>query len=398
RGARRSPFHDRLLAAGAVMGETAGWERPDWFALPGMEPAYCYTWGKPDWFAACAAECGTVRDRVALFDQSSFAKFLVQGRDACRVLNRICANEVDVAPGRIVYTPWLNEAGGIEADLTVTRLDEERFLVVTSAASQTRDRTWLERHVPEDARVALTDVTSGLPMLGLMGPHARALLEALSGEDLSNARFPFATSRILEIGYAEVRASRLTYVGELGYELYVPAEFALHVFERILEAGEAFGLGFAGMQAMNSCRTEKGYRHWGHDIGPEDTPLEAGLGFTLAWDKPGGFLGREALLERRSERPPKRRLVQIRLEDPERLLFHEEPILEDGRIVGSVTSGAFGFRIGASLGMGYVHHPEGVSAEWLASGRFSVEVAGEPVPATLQLRPFYDPDNRRVKA
>ncbi len=398
RGARRSPFHERLIAAGAVMGEMAGWERPDWFASPGMEPAYRYTWGKPDWFSACAAECETLSERVALFDQSSFAKFLVQGPDSRRVLNRICANDVDVPPGRIVYTPWLNEAGGIEADLTVTRLEEDRYLVVTSGASQTRDRVWLERHLPEDARITVTDVTSGLPMLGLMGPNARALLERLSGEDLSNARFPFATSRMLEIGYAEVRASRITYVGELGYELYVPAEFALHVFERILEAGEAFGLGFAGMKAMNACRTEKGYRHWGHDIGPEDTPLEAGLGFTLAWDKPGGFIGREALLERRAERPPKRRLVQIRLADPERLLHHEEPILENGRIVGSVTSGAFGFRVGASLGMGYVRHPEGVTADWLASGHFAVEVAGEPVPATLRLRPFHDPENERVRA
>ncbi len=398
RGARRAPFHERLLACGAVMGEMAGWERPDWFALPGMEPVYRYTWGKPNWFPACAAECETVRDRVALFDQTSFAKFLVQGADACRVLNRICANDVEVPPGRIVYTPWLNEAGGIEADLTVTRLEEDRYLVVTSAASQTRDRVWLERHIPGDARVTVTDITSGLPMLGLMGPNARALLQELTGEDLSNVRFPFATSRMLEIGYAEVRASRITYVGELGYELYIPAEFALHVFERILEAGERFGLGFAGMHAMNSCRTEKGYRHWGHDIGPEDTPLEAGLGFTLAWDKPGGFIGREALAARRAEHPPKKRLVQIRLADPERFLFHEEPILEGGRIVGSVTSGAFGFRVGASLGMGYVHHPEGVAADWLETGNFTVEIAGEPVPATLQLRPFYDPRNARVRA
>ncbi len=398
RGARRSPFHERLVAAGAVMGEMAGWERPNWFAQAGMEPAYRYTWGTPNWFPACAAECETVRDRVALFDQASFAKFLVQGPDARRVLNRICANDVDVAPGRIVYTPWLNETGGIEADLTVTRLAETRYLVVTSGTSQTRDRVWLERHIPEDARVTVTDITSGLPMLGLMGPRSRALLEKLTGEDLSSARFPFATSRLLEIGYAEVRASRITYVGELGYELYIRAEFALHVFERILEAGEAFGLGFAGMHAMNSCRMEKGYRHWGHDIGPEDTPLEAGLGFTLAWDKPGGFIGREALVKKRAERPPKKSLVQIRLEDPERYLFQEEPILRDGRIVGSVTSGAFGFRLGASLGMGYVHHPDGVSADWLEAGGFTVEVAGEPVPATLRLRPFYDPKNERVKA
>ncbi len=397
RGARRSPFHDRLVAAGAVMGETAGWERPGWFALEGMEPVYRYSWGKPDWFAACAAECETVRDRVALFDQSSMAKFLVQGPDACRVLNRICANDVDVPEGRIVYTPWLNERGGIEADLTVTRLAGDRYLVVTSATSQTRDRVWLERHVPEDARVTVTDVTSALPMLGLMGPRSRDLLAQLSGENLSGEVFPFASSRILEIGYAQVRASRITYVGELGYELYIPAEFALHVFERIVEAGKGHGLGFAGMHAMNSCRLEKGYRHWGHDIGPEDTPLEAGLGFTVAWDKKGGFIGREALLRQRERGHLPKRLVQIRLADPERLLFHDEPILRNGQIVGSVTSGAFGFRLNASFGMGYAHSPEGVRQDWIEDGCFAVEVAGEPVPALLRFRPFYDPLSRRVR-
>ncbi len=398
RGARRSPFHDRLLAAGAVMGEVAGWERPNWFALPGMERDYRYSYGPQNWYPAAKAECEAVRDRVALFDQTSFAKFIVQGPDACRVLNRICANEVDVPAGRIVYTPWLDERGGIQADLTVTRLSETEYLVVTAAAWHTRDLTWLRRHIPEDARVTVTDITSGLPMLGLMGPRSRALLERLTGESLPNEAFPFGTSRILEIGYAEVRASRVTYVGELGWELYVPAEFALHVFERILEAGEAFGLGFAGMHAMNACRVEKGYRHYGHDIGPEDTPLEAGLGFTIAWDKAGGFIGREALLEKRDERPPRRRLVHIRMEDPSKLLYHEEPIWKDGRIVGSVTSGSYGFRLDGSFGLGYVRHPEGVSADWLASGGFEVEVACERVPATLQLRPFYDPENRRVRS
>jgi len=398
RGARRSPFHDRLLAAGAVMGEVAGWERPNWFALPGMEREYRYSFGPQNWYPAAKAECEAVRDRVALFDQTSFARFLVQGPDACRVLNRICANEVDVPPGRIVYTPWLDERGGIQADLTVTRLSETEYLVVTAAACHTRDLTWLRRHIPDDARVAVTDITSGLPMLGLMGPRSRELLETLTGENLPNEAFPFGTSRILEIGYAEVRASRVTYVGELGWELYVPAEFALHVFERILEAGEAFGLGHAGMHAMNACRVEKGYRHYGHDIGPEDTPLEAGLGFTLAWDKAGGFIGREALLPKREERPPRRRLVHIRMEDPSKLLYHEEPIWKDGRIVGSVTSGSRGFRLDGSFGLGYVRHPEGVSADWLASGGFEVEVACERVPATLQLRPFYDPENRRVRS
>jgi 4-methylaminobutanoate oxidase (formaldehyde-forming) len=333
---------------------------------------------------------------VALFDQSCFAKFLVTGPNACAVLARISANRIDVPAGRIVYTQWLNERGGIEADLTVTRLDETSFLVVTSAASETRDLAWLRQHVPAESRCAVSNVTSGLATLGLMGPRSRALLEQLSGEDLSNAAFPFATSREIEIGYARVRACRITYVGELGWELYIPTELAVHVFERIAEAGGEHGLAHAGYHALHSCRTEKGYRHWGHDIGPEDTPLEAGLGFAVAWDKPGGFIGSEALLRRR-EQMPERRLVQVRLADDSRLLYHDEPVWKGDRIVGSVTSGMYGHRLQASLGMGYVHHAEGVSAAWLASGGFEVEIACERMPAVLQLQPFYDPRGERVR-
>src|SRR4051794_39353275 len=375
RGARRSPFHDRLVAAGAVMGETAGWERPNWYARVGQKREYRYSYGRQNWFGNCAEECRTVRDGVALFDQSSFAKFLVTGADACAALERVSANRVDVPAGRIVYTQWLNGCGGIEADLTVTRLDETSFLVATAPASEPRAPAWLRQHVPADARCAIVNITSGLPTLGLMGPRSRDLLQALTGEDLSNAAFPFGTSREVEIGYAHVRASRITYVGELDWELYVTAEFALHVFERVTDAGADFGLGLAGYHAMGSCRTEKGYRHWGHDIGPEDTPPEAGLGFAVAWDKPGGFTGRDALLRQRERGSPERRLVQGRLADDSRLLYHEEPIWRDGRIVGAVTSGAYGHRVGASLGMGYVSHEGGVTPEWLAEGRFEVEVA-----------------------
>ncbi len=243
----------------------------------------------------------------------------------------------------------------------------------------------------------MVDITSGLPMLGLMGPRSRDLLQMLSGEDLSNAAFPFATSRELEIGYARVRASRITYVGELGWELYVPAEFATHVFDRIVEAGREFGLTHAGYHAMNACRTEKGYRHWGHDIGPEDDPLAAGLGFCVAWDKPGGFLGREALLRARAAGAPTRRLVQLRLRDDSKLLYHEEPVWADGRIVGSVTSGMYGHRIEASVGMGYLQHADGVSRDWLAGLGLEIEVAWERVPATAQLAPWYDPGNARIR-
>ncbi|MFL5335233.1 MAG: FAD-dependent oxidoreductase [Geminicoccaceae bacterium] len=398
RGVRRSPFHDRLVAAGAVMGETAGWERPNWYAPPGVAPEYRYSWGRQNWFEHTAAECRAVRDGVALFDQSSFAKFLVQGLDACAVLNRLSVADVDVPAGRVIYTQWCNERGGIEADLTVTRLDEAAYLIVTGAAVQTRDLAWLKAHVPAEARCSAVDITSGLPMLSLMGPRSRELLQLLSGEDLSNAACPFGTSRELEIGYARVRASRITYVGELGWELYVPAEFAAHVFDRIVEAGPAFGLVHAGYHAINACRTEKGYRHWGHDIGPEDDPMAAGLAFCIAWDKPGGFIGCDALLRVCAAGTPIRRLVQFRLLDDSKLLHHEEPVAAEGRIVGSVTSGVYGHRVGASLGMGYLTHPGGVTQAWLDDQDLAIEVAWEMVPATARLTAWYDPGNARVRS
>ncbi|QPC41417.1 GcvT family protein [Kaustia mangrovi] len=400
RGVRRSPFHDALVGMGACMGELAGWERPNWFAHNGAAPEYAYSFGRQNWFDDCEAECLATRDAVALYDQTSFAKFLVQGRDACAVLDHICANRIDVEPGRVVYTQWLNERGGIEADLTVTRLSETEFLVVTAAAGHMRDLAWLRRHIPDGSQCTVTDITSGLPMLGLMGPNARALLEKLSGEDLSNERCPFGTSRELEIGFARVRASRVTYVGELGWELYIPAEFAPHVFETIVEAGDAFGLKPAGYHAMNACRMEKGFRHWGHDIAEEDTPLEAGLGFAVAWDKPGGFTGREALLRQREANVRPRRMVAIALEDDSEtapLMYHEEPIWLDGTLVGATTSGAWGHRLGKSLALGYVQAEDGVTPGFLEAGRFEVEIAWQRYPARLQLKPFYDPTAARMK-
>ncbi len=399
RGIRRSPFHDRLTALGACMTEAAGWERPGFFGAPGTTPEIGYSYGRQSWFDACGEECRNTAENVTLFDHSCFVKYRVEGRDAVRVLNRICANQIDVPVGRVVYTQWLNELGGIEADVTVTRLSETSFLVVTIAVSQRRDLAWLERHIPEGAHCFAHDVTSGLPMLALMGPKARALLGALSPADFSDAAFPFGTSQEIDLGHARVRASRLTYVGEQGYELYMPAEFAGHVFDRLTAAGEAFGLRMGGYFAINSLRMEKGYRHWGHDIGEEDTPYQAGLGFAVALDKPGGFIGREALVRQKAEGPVTRRLVQLRLDvagiPPH--LYHNEPILRDGAIVGSVTSGAYGHRVGASLGMGYVSHPEGVSDAWLSEGRWEVEIAWQRYPVTAQLRPWYDPKGERLR-
>ncbi|MGI9246992.1 MAG: GcvT family protein [Steroidobacteraceae bacterium] len=402
RGARRSALHDRLLAAGACMGETAGWERPNWFAAPGSSPRYEYSYGRQNWFDACRQECEAARDAVALFDQSCFPKFLVQGADACRFLNELSTANLDVPPGRIVYTQWLNERAGIEADLTITRLGEREFMVVTSAICQTRDLAWLRRHLEErpELHCAVTDVTSGVAMLGLMGPRSRALLQSLSGADLSDAAHPFAHSREIEIGYARVRASRITYVGELGWELYLPTEHCLDVYERLVDAGSVFGLRLAGYHAMGACRVEKGYRHWSHDIGDEDSPLQAGLGFTVAWDKPGGFVGREALLAQRERGLPTRRLVQLALADDTEsapLLYHEEPIVRDGVIVGSVRSGAWGHRVGRSLGMGYVEHAGGVTTEWLQQGSWEVEVANRRHACQVQLGAWYDPKNERIR-
>ena len=397
RGLRRSPLHDRLAAKGACFGEVAGWERANWFASDGMEPRYEYSYGRQNWFPRAAEEHKAVREAVALFDQTSFGKFLVQGADAESFLQRICANDVAVPAGKVVYTPWLNARGGIEADLTVTRLAEERYLVVTGAAVARRDFTWLERNLGEDERVTLTDITAGQVVLGVMGPNSRALLSAVSSADLGNEAFPFATSREIELGAALVRATRITYVGELGWELYVPADFAGYVFDLLSEAGADHGLRLAGMHVLDSCRIEKAYRHWGHDITDEDTPLEAGLGFTCRFDKNLPFIGRDALL-RQKEAGLTRRMVQFVLEDPEPLLYHNEPIYRDGTIVGHVTSANYGHHLGRAIGMGYVGHPEGVDPAFVNEGRYEIEVACERVPASASLKPLYDPRNERIRA
>lgn len=400
RGIRRSPIHDRLVAAGAFMTETAGWERPGFFGTPEEIANIRYSYHRPSWFANVERECRATAEAVTLFDHSSFVKYRVEGPDALAVLNRVSANQIDVPVGRVVYTQWLNEQGGTEADVTITRLGEAEFLVVTIAVSQRRDLSWLKRHIPEGARVMVCDITSGLPMLAVMGPKARDLMQRVSPDDFGNAAFPFGTSREIDLGHARVRASRLTYMGELGWELYVEAEFAAHVYETLVEAGRDLGLRHAGFFALNSLRMEKGYRHWGHDIGEEDTPFEAGLGFAVALDKPGGFIGREALLHQKEAGPLERRLVLIRLvdvEDPP-LLYHHEPILRNGDIVGSVMSGAYGFRVGASLGLGYVRQPGGVTREWLESGRLEVEIAMKPYRIEAQFGPWYDPRGERIKA
>ena len=396
RPVRTSPLHERLAASGACFGEAAGWERANWFAPRGVKAEYSYSYGRQNWFPHSAQEHRTTREGVALYDMTSFGKFLVQGRRAEAALQRICANDVRVAPGRLVYTQWLNERGGIEADLTVTRLSQTSFLIVTAGASARRDFGWAKRHLADEADVFLTDVTSGEAVLCVMGPHSRALLQAASGADLSNAAHPFGAWREIGIGYARVRAARVTYVGELGWELYVPTEFARGVFDTLVEAGAPYALKLAGLHALDSCRIEKAYRHWGHDIGEEDTPLEAGLMFAVKLDK-GDFLGRDALLRQRDS-GAKRRLLQFLLLDPEPLLYHDEPIWADGESVGRTTSGAYGHTLGGAVALGYVRCDQADIVDFVASARFEIEVAGRRFPAKASLAPMYDPDNLRIRA
>jgi 4-methylaminobutanoate oxidase (formaldehyde-forming) len=398
RGVRRSPVHGQLRDAGAVFGEVAGWERANWFATGGVAPRYEYSYGRQNWFECAADEHRAVRQAVGLFDQTSFGKQLVQGPDAEAALNRICANDVSVEPGRLVYTQWLNDRGGIEADVTVTRLDEQRFMVISAAADQRRDRAWLDEHLPPDARCTVTDVTSAFAVLNVQGPRSRELLGRVSPDDFTNEGFPFGTSRDVEVGYALARAVRVTYVGELGWELYVSADMAEHVYDTILDAAGGLGLRHAGYHALNSLRVEKAYRHMGHDITGEDSPIEAGLGFAVAWDKPGGFVGRDALLRRRDQ-GLSRRLVVFTLDDPGPLLYHNEPIWRDGVLVGRTSSGWYGHTLGRAVGLGYVDagEPGGATPEWLLGGRYELEIETIRYPATPSLRPPYDPPGARIR-
>ncbi len=397
RGVRKSPLYDRLVKQGACHGVAFGWERPNWYAPEGKKAEYEYSYGRQNWFEYSAAEHKAVRKNVTLFDQMSFAKFRLQGRDAEAVLNRVCANNLSVKPGRLVYTQWLNEEGGIEADLTVTRIAKDDYLVVTSGETETKDYDWLESHIPDDAHCFLTNVTSSLAVISIMGPNARKLMQSLTPNDMSHEAFPFANSREIEMGYGYIRASRITFVGELGWELYIPTEFVQGIYDEIIEAGKAFELVHAGYHALNSCRMEKGYRHWGHDITDEDTPIEAGLEFAVKYDKPGGFIGREALLKQK-ETGIKKILVQFLLEDPEPLLYHNEPIYCNNEIMGYIRSGMFGHTLGASVGLGYIEHHEGVSVEMINNGTFEIEVAGVRYPARASLKPMYDPAMERIKA
>ena len=395
RGIRISALHDRLDQAGAVFGETAGWERPNWYANQGQEREYKYSYGKQNWHSNMLAECKAVRETVGVFDQSSFAKFSVKGTDALEVLNVLSANQIDVEPGRGVYTQWLNKRGGIEADLTVNRIEENEFLVVTSAASQTRDWSWLTRAAKERS-LTIEDVTDDFSVIGVMGPQARDTLQPVVSADLSNKNFPFGNFKKIEIAGIECLALRMSYVGELGWEIYVPITSSLNVFDEIMRSGTNYGICLAGYHAMNSLRLESGYRHWGHDITAADTPLEAGLGFAVAWDKPCGFIGRDALIAQRDEERVKR-LIQFRIEDQEILSYHDDPIFRDGELVGTTTGGMWSYTEDKCLTMGYVNNKDGVTKSWIESGNWEIEIATRRLDVTPSIKSFYDPNKEKIR-
>jgi len=397
RGLRTSSLHERLEAKGACFGAKMGWERPNWFAPNGVAPHTVYSFGRQNWFPYVAAEHRAAREAVAVFDQTSFSKFLLEGGDAEAVLQHLCANDVAVRPGRMVYTGMLNDRGGYESDLTVTRIRDDAYFIVSGSAQTTRDAEWIRRQIPAGAHTRLSDVTEAYAVLGVMGPRARALLGRLTDADLGNEAFPFGTSREIRVGPARVRASRITYVGELGWELYVPTESAPAVYDALWAVGHDLGLADAGYYAIDSLRMEKTYRAWGRELTTEDTPLEAGLGFAVGWDKRMPFLGREALLAQR-HRPLTKRLVSLVLDDPVALALGDEPIWCDGERLGSVTSAAFGHTLGRTLAMGYIRRPAGVDAAFVAGASFEIEIAGDRFRARGSLRAPYDPDAGRVKA
>jgi 4-methylaminobutanoate oxidase (formaldehyde-forming) len=331
-------------------------------------------------------------------DMSFMSKFMVQGRDAGKVLNHISANEVDADLNQITYTPWLNEDGKLEADLTVAKLEPEKFLVVVTDTMHRHAETWLKRHIPEDAHAFVTDMTSAYAQLNIQGPNSRKLLQTVTSADLSNENFPYRHAREIAIGYARAICVRLTYLGELGYELYIPTEQALHVYDTLVEAGEKFNLCHAGLKALASLRMEKGYRDYGHDMDNTDDPYETGLGFTIKLDKPGGFIGKEACRQKKAEGPLKRRLAQVLVKDPEALLYHAEIIIRNGKEVGYVRSGSYCFTLGGAVGLFMIEADEAVDEAYVAGGKWEINIAGKIYPAAVSLKPLYDPEMKKIKS
>ncbi len=396
RDTKRSPLHDRLTAQGAYFKDASGWEGADWYAGPGATPdPGRLTWGRPAFWSQWEAEHRACREGVVLMDMSFMSKFRVQGRDAGQVLDLVSANAVNGKSGQITYTQWLNEGGLLEADLTVTKIATGEFFVVATDTARRHVEAHLRRHIG-DAHAFVTDVSGAYAQINIQGPRSRELLQTLTTVELSNEMFPFRTAREIDLGFARVLCVRITYVGELGYELFVPTEQAVHVYDLLIAAGGPFGLRHAGLKALASLRMEKGYRDYGHDIDNTDGPLEAGFGFAVALDKQGGFVGREAVVSAKAD-PLTRRLVQIRLTDPEPLMYHAEPVLRNGRPVGYVRAASYGHTLGGAVGLAMVEFDAPVTMAWLDQGDWAVDIAGHIWPASVSLRPMYDPDNSRIR-
>ena len=399
RNVKQSILHDRLKEAGACFGESAGWERPNWYAEAGQESRYEYDFHRQNWFNNNATEHHAVRNEVGLFEQSSFSKILVQGRDAETVLNRVATSNMSVPSGRAIYTQFLNKRGGIEADLTISRLSEEKYLVVTPAFTETHINAWINENIEPGEFCLTTNITGAYSMLNIQGPNSRGLLQALSNDDFSNDGFPFGTIREIEIGYQLAYAMRISYTGELGWELYIPTEMTLPVYDALVDAGRDFGLRHCGYHTLNSLRAEKAYREWAHDIGPLDNPIDAGLAFTCDFEKPGGFIGKDALSPL-LDKPKQRRLVQFLLDDPEPVLTHNEPILMNGENVSYTTSSGYGHTLGGCVGMGYLSAPDGeaVTPAMLEANEFIIEQADRRYSARASLSPMYDPKSERTRS
>jgi glycine cleavage system aminomethyltransferase T/glycine/D-amino acid oxidase-like deaminating enzyme len=395
---RRSPVHHLLAADNACFGSKMGWERANVFAPPGEPAVIDYSWGKPAWLSWSSAEQAAARETVAVFDQTSFGKILVKGRDAESLLQWLCTADVAVAPGQVVYTGLLNQRGGYEADVTITRLAYDEFLLVTGSASIVRDLSWINGHIEPEAHAVAVDVTSSYAVFGVMGPASRDLLQGLTRADLSDQAFPFATSQSIEVGYSTVRATRITYVGELGWELYVPTEFAVGVYELLTEAGAAHGLVPAGYYTINSLRLDKGYRAFGSDIGPDENPVEAGLLFACKLGTDIAFLGREEV-EKVKAAGPRRRLVSLVVEDQQPMMWGGELVVRDGVAVGQVRSAAWSNTLGSCVAIAAVWRRDGdaVTTDYLRSGSYAVDVAGEVFPAAVHLRAPFDPVGARIK-
>ncbi len=399
RGAKKPPFFDRLAAHGAYFKDVSGWEGADWYAPEGREAKVeKHAWGRENWFPFWEAEHKAARENVVVMDMSFMSNFMVQGRDAGRVLNYISANEVNAKVNQITYTQWLNHRGTLEADLTVTKLEEDKFMVVVADTMHRHAETWLKRNIPEEAHCFVTDMTSAYSQLNILGPNSRKLMQALTTADMSNQAFPYRHAREIEIGYARVLCIRITYVGELGYELYIPTEQAIHVYDFIVEAGKQFDLRHAGLKALNSLRMEKGYRDYGHDMDNTDNAYEAGLGMFVKLNKEDDFIGKQACIKIKREDDKTKRLAQVLIKDPEPFLFHAEIVLRDGKPAGYVTSGSYAFTLGGAAGLFNIKADRPIDEEYVSSGKWEVNIAGKIYPAVVSLKPMYDPKMERIKA